>query len=119
MPLLASRATLTTTLQLSFPQAPSLVTEIPGPMSKKAFEQQGRFETRSRVYSNALPIAIAQGKGSTVRDLDGNVYIDWFAGICVQNLGHAHPAVVEAIRKQMDVIVHCIDLPHGARLEFV
>ena len=104
---------------LSFEKAPVLVTEIPGPKSKEAAKRQARFETQSRVYSNLFPIAVDQARGSTVRDIDGNVYVDWYAGICVQNLGHAHPVVVEAVRKQMEHFVHSIDLPFEARLEFV
>ena len=105
--------------QLSFQRAPLVLTEIPGPKSKKAYERQSRFETQSRVYSSYFPIAIEQARGSTVKDVDGNVYVDWYIGVCVQNLGHAHPVVVEAIKRQMEQIVHSIDLPFEARLEFV
>jgi 2,4-diaminobutyrate 4-transaminase len=104
---------------LSFKQAPHLVTEIPGPKSKEATARQARFESKSRVYSTYFPIAVEEARGSTVRDADGNVFVDWYAGVCVQNLGHAHPAVVAAIKKQMDVVIHSIDLPYEARLEFV
>jgi 2,4-diaminobutyrate 4-transaminase len=96
-----------------------VLTDIPGPKSRKASERQARFETKSRVYSNYFPIAIDQAKGSTVKDVDGNVYVDWYAGVCVQNLGHAHPVVVEAIKRQMEHVVHSIDLPYETRLEFV
>ncbi|HLQ07131.1 MAG TPA: aspartate aminotransferase family protein [Nitrososphaerales archaeon] len=105
--------------QLSFQRAPLVLTEIPGPKSKRAYERQSRFETQSRVYSNYFPIAIDQARGSTVKDVDGNVYVDWYIGVCVQNLGHAHPVVVEAIKRQMEQIVHSIDLPFETRIEFV
>jgi 2,4-diaminobutyrate 4-transaminase len=109
---------MATLSSLSF-KAPQVVTEIPGPKSRKAAERQSRLESVSRVYSTYFPIAVDQAKGSTVRDLDGNIYVDWYAGVCVQNLGHAHPAVVEAINRQMDTIVHSIDLAYETRLEFV
>ncbi len=96
-----------------------LVTEIPGPKSRRATERQARFETNSRVYSSFFPVAVEQARGSTVKDEDGNIYVDWYSGVCVQNLGHAHPVVVEAIRRQMEHVVHSIDLPYEARLEFV
>jgi 2,4-diaminobutyrate 4-transaminase len=95
------------------------MTEIPGPKSTKAIERQSKFESGSRVYSSIFPIALEEAKGSTVRDVDGNVYIDWFAGICVQNLGHAHPVVVNALREQMDRYLHYMDLPSEVRLDFV
>ena len=110
---------MATLASLSFLQAPSIVTEVPGPKSRRAAERQARFESQTRVYSTYFPIGVDQARGSTVKDLDGNVYVDWYAGVCVQNLGHAHPVVVEAIRKQMDSIVHSIDLPYEARLQFV
>lgn len=110
---------MATLAPLSFQQAPLVLTEIPGPKSRKASERQARFETRSRVYSNYFPIAVEQAKGSTVKDVDGNVYVDWYGGVCVQNLGHAHPVVVEAIKRQMEHVLHSIDLPYEARMEFV
>jgi 2,4-diaminobutyrate 4-transaminase len=109
---------LATLTSLSF-KAPQVVTEIPGPKSRKAAERQSNFESVSRVYSTYFPIAVDHARGSTVKDLDGNIFVDWYAGVCVQNLGHAHPVVVEAIKKQMDTIVHSIDLPYETRLEFV
>ncbi len=105
--------------RLSFEKAPVLVTEIPGPKSRAAVERQARFESGTRVYSTYFPIAVDNARGSTVKDVDGNVFVDWYAGVCVQNLGHRHPMVLEAIRRQMDAIVHSIDLPYEARLEFV
>src|SRR5215467_4040645 len=109
---------MTTLAPLSFTMAPTLVTEVPGPKSRLALERQSRYESKSRVYSTYFPIAVDRAKGSTVRDVDGNIFVDWYAGVCVQNLGHAHPEVVEAIKNQMDRIVHSIDVPYEARLEF-
>lgn len=107
------------TVTLSFEKAPSIVTEIPGPLSRKLTEKQNKLESRSRVYGSFFPIALQEARGSTVKDVDGNIYVDWFAGICVQNLGHAHPVVVSAIKKQLDRIVHYMDLPTEERLDFV
>ncbi|MDX1438477.1 MAG: aspartate aminotransferase family protein [Rubricoccaceae bacterium] len=53
-----------------------------------------------------FPIAIAKGKGSKVWDADGNEYLDALSGIAVNNLGHSHPAVVEAIQKQAEKVLH-------------
>lgn len=46
------------------------------------------------------------GKGATVWDADGKKYIDFLAGIAVNILGHAHPALTEAVTKQMSTLGH-------------
>ena len=46
------------------------------------------------------PIVWAEAAGANVRDVDGNVYVDFTAGFGVAAVGHAHPRVVEAVRAQ-------------------
>jgi len=46
------------------------------------------------------PVALVEGRGSRVRDADGKEYLDLMAGWAVCNIGHCHPALVEAIRDQ-------------------
>ncbi|NQU42559.1 aspartate aminotransferase family protein [bacterium] len=55
-------------------------------------------------------IALAKGLGSRVWDLEGNEYLDFLTGIAVNNLGHCHPRIVEAIRKQAETLIHCTNL---------
>ncbi len=59
-----------------------------------------------------FPIALARGKGTQVWDASGKQYTDFVAGIAVDNLGHCHPAVVSAIRKQAGVLLHVSNLFH-------
>ncbi|MHC5095485.1 MAG: aminotransferase class III-fold pyridoxal phosphate-dependent enzyme, partial [Planctomycetota bacterium] len=47
-----------------------------------------------------LPKVITQGQNNTLKDLDGNTILDMFPGWAVSGIGHCHPKVVEAIRKQ-------------------
>jgi acetylornithine/N-succinyldiaminopimelate aminotransferase len=54
--------------------------------------------------------ALERGKGSYVWDADGSRYLDLVAGIAVNNVGHCHPRVVEAIRSQADKLIHCSNL---------
>ena len=49
----------------------------------------------------APPLALARGEGSHVWDADGNRYLDLIAGIAVSALGHAHPAIVDAVTAQV------------------
>ena len=52
------------------------------------------------------PIALVRGEGSHVWDADGKRYLDFFAGLSVANLGHCHPAVVEAVQSQVGTLMH-------------
>ena len=57
-----------------------------------------------------LPMAIVKGNGSWVWDAEGNKYLDFVTGLAVNSLGHGHPAVVEAIQKQAEQIIHTSNL---------
>ena len=56
------------------------------------------------------PLALISGQGCRVRDEDGNEYLDLIAGIAVSSLGHAHPAIVEAVSRQVATIAHTSNL---------
>ncbi|KZX15918.1 acetylornithine aminotransferase [Methanobrevibacter cuticularis] len=53
------------------------------------------------------PIALSHGKGTKVWDVNGKEYLDLFAGFAVNNIGHSHPRVAEAIAKQGKIMIHC------------
>lgn len=55
---------------------------------------------------NRLPITLSHGKGARVWDTNGKEYIDMLAGIAVNALGHAHPALVHAIKNQVEKLIH-------------
>lgn len=57
-----------------------------------------------------LPMALVKGEGSWVWDMEGNKYLDFVSGIAVNSLGHNHPAVVQAIQKQAEEIIHTSNL---------
>ena len=52
------------------------------------------------------PIVLDHGEGVKVTDIDGNEYIDMFAGIAVNALGHNHPKLVKAIQDQAEKLIH-------------
>jgi acetylornithine/N-succinyldiaminopimelate aminotransferase len=56
------------------------------------------------------PLAIKEGKGAVVWDMEGNPYIDCVAGIAVNNVGHAHPRVAKAISEQAQKLIHTSNL---------
>jgi len=57
-----------------------------------------------------LPVTFSHGEGVYLFDTDGKRYLDGIAGIGVNALGHAHPAVTKAIREQADKLVHTSNL---------
>ncbi|MDQ6967765.1 MAG: aminotransferase class III-fold pyridoxal phosphate-dependent enzyme, partial [Mariprofundaceae bacterium] len=59
-----------------------------------------------------LPLTLVRGEGSYVFDDDGNKYLDFVAGIAVNTLGHAHPAMVKALHEQTQQMLHCSNLYH-------
>ncbi|MBQ6713127.1 MAG: acetylornithine transaminase [Selenomonadales bacterium] len=56
------------------------------------------------------PMVISHGEGAYVTDTDGNRYLDFFAGIAVNALGHAHPNLVKAVSEQAAKVIHCSNL---------
>jgi acetylornithine/N-succinyldiaminopimelate aminotransferase len=57
-----------------------------------------------------LPITLVEGRGVTVRDSEGREYLDLVAGIAVNVLGHAHPAVATAVAEQAGRLIHTSNL---------
>lgn len=57
-----------------------------------------------------VPIALVKGEGARLWDANGKEYLDFVAGIAVCNLGHSHPNVVKAIKKQAKNLMHVSNL---------
>lgn len=58
------------------------------------------------------PMVPASGQGSWLTDVDGKQYLDFLAGVAVNNLGHCHPKVVAAIQEQAGKLLHCSNFYH-------
>lgn len=56
------------------------------------------------------PLALASGDGAVVTDTDGRSYVDLLGGIAVNVLGHRHPAVIEAVTRQLNTLGHTSNL---------
>lgn len=105
--------------ELHFEDAPDIRTSIPGPQSKKLLKRQNEVDSSAVAYPKAVPIAPEEGRGATLKDADGNVFLDFFAGIGVMNVGHSNPYVLEGVHEQTEKLVHTIDFPTEARVEFI
>ncbi len=85
--------------ELGYSEAPKIVVTPPGPKSEELFS---RIQTKipQRVYGLINPVHRVMwesAKGDTVRDVDGNVYVDLTAGFHMANCGHSPPQVVDAV----------------------
>ena len=56
--------------------------------------------------SIVLPLVAHEGRGATLTDVDGNVFIDFTGGVGCLNIGHSHPRVVEAAQEQLGRFAH-------------
>ncbi len=86
------------------PDAPNLVTSLPGPKAKALTERDQKVTSPS--YTRDYPLVMESGIGSVVVDPDGNKFLDMAAGIAVNATGHSHPYVVEAIVEQTQRFIH-------------
>jgi acetylornithine/N-succinyldiaminopimelate aminotransferase len=71
---------------------------------------QKRFSAALMPNYGLPPLALSHGQGCRVWDADGNRYLDLIAGIAVSSLGHAHPAIVEAVSRQAAAVAHTSNL---------
>jgi acetylornithine/N-succinyldiaminopimelate aminotransferase len=71
---------------------------------------QKRFAAAIMPNYGVPPVAISRGTGCLVWDADGREYLDLIAGIAVSSLGHAHPAIVKAVSRQVATVAHTSNL---------
>src|SRR4051812_41823383 len=86
------------------PMTPNIKTPLPGPKAQAIIDRDKTVVSPS--YTRGYPLVIASGTGSTVEDVDGNLFLDCAAGIAVNSTGHSHPAVVKAIVEQAQKFLH-------------
>jgi acetylornithine aminotransferase len=73
-------------------------------------ELQARFAAAFMPNYGIPPVALSRGQGCLVWDADGREYTDLIAGIAVSSLGHAHPAMVAAVTRQVRALAHSSNL---------
>jgi len=83
---------------------PQIKTELPGPESRRILELDERYVSPS--YTRSYPLVARRGRGVLVEDMDGNIFLDFAAGIAVAATGHCHPEVVRAIQQQAEELLH-------------
>jgi 4-aminobutyrate aminotransferase len=83
---------------------PLIHTPLPGPKARKLINQDRTYVSPS--YTRYYPLVVEKAKGLWVHDVDGNIFLDFTAGIAVCATGHCHPRVIKAIKKQADLLLH-------------
>src|SRR5262245_29364524 len=83
---------------------PDIRTPIPGPKAQAFLERDDQYVSPS--YTPAYPLFVERGSGCVIEDVDGNLFLDFTAGIAVTATGHCHPEVVAAIKDQADKLLH-------------
>ena len=90
-------------------KVPSMKVPAPGPKSKALHERCTRFFKGLPGQVKLFPVAFESGKGCTLTDADGNVYIDFSSGIYVTTLGHCHPKISEAVARYANQLMNAHD----------
>jgi 4-aminobutyrate aminotransferase / (S)-3-amino-2-methylpropionate transaminase / 5-aminovalerate transaminase len=81
-----------------------LKTDVPGPRSREILARKERVIAEP--LSIYAPLVIAEARGATLTDVDGNTFIDFTGGVGCLNVGHSNSRVVEAVREQVERFTH-------------
>jgi 4-aminobutyrate aminotransferase len=102
---------------LSEAKLPNLMMPLPGPNAKAVIARDAQSISPS--YTRGYPLVAKSGRGAMVEDVDGNVFLDFAAGIAVVSTGHCHPRVVKAIQEQAAELIHisCTDFYYPGLVE--
>jgi 4-aminobutyrate aminotransferase / (S)-3-amino-2-methylpropionate transaminase / 5-aminovalerate transaminase len=99
--------------------APRVLTEIPGPRSQELWAADARFHaSNSSPPAQWLRLVLSDGRGAVVRDVDGNLFVDFSSGAVVANLGHAPPPIAAALAEESQRLLHYFDFATPARAAF-
>lgn len=85
-------------------KTPVIKTALPGPGAARLIALDKIYVSPS--YTRIYPLVAEKGEGLWIYDVDGNLFLDFTAGIAVCSTGHCHPEVVAAIKKQADRLLH-------------
>src|SRR5271165_3120657 len=83
---------------------PAIKTNLPGPKAQALLERDSHYMSPS--YTRVYPLVVERGSGAVIQDVDGNLFLDFTAGIAVTAAGHCHPQVVAAIQDQASKLIH-------------
>lgn len=96
---------------------PAIKTPLPGPVAQEWLARDAEYVSPS--YTRVYPLVVERGSGAVIEDVDGNLFLDFTAGIAVTAAGHCHPHVTAAIHDQTDKLLHMsgTDFYYGPQIE--
>jgi len=83
---------------------PKITTPLPGPKAAALIER--RKAAVPSAIGTAYKAVIERGEGAMFEDVDGNIFLDWIAGVGVLNIGYSHPELIAAVKEQADKYFH-------------
>ena len=90
-------------------KVPNIKVTPPGPKSRAIQKRADKFMQGYSSQVSLFKVAFESGHGVTLKDVDGNEYIDFSSGIYVTNFGHCHPKITEAMVKYTKRLQNCHD----------
>jgi 4-aminobutyrate aminotransferase len=84
--------------------APKIIVDPPGSKAKELIKRSD--DTICQAAYKYVPLVAETVEGSTIKDVDGNIYIDFTAGIGLASVGYSQPSVIEAINRQAHKLIH-------------
>lgn len=85
-------------------KVPNIKTELPGPNAQRIIADDALLMSPS--YTRSYPLVVKRGNGANIEDVDGNLFLDFSAGIAVTSTGHCHPEVISAVQRQAAQLIH-------------
>jgi 4-aminobutyrate aminotransferase len=92
------------TTELKSAKLPEIKTDLPGTRAREIVASDERYISPS--YTRTYPLVMKRGRGAMIEDVDGNIFLDFNAGVAVCATGHSHPRIVDAIKAQIDEFIH-------------
>jgi 4-aminobutyrate aminotransferase-like enzyme len=90
-------------------QVPNMQVPPPGPNSKAMHARCTKHFKGLSSQVKLFPVVFESGRGCTLRDVDGNTYLDFSSGIYVTTLGHCHPKITQAIQNHVGTLMNAHD----------
>ncbi|MCE7988605.1 MAG: aspartate aminotransferase family protein [Caldilinea sp. CFX5] len=105
--------------ELTAADVPLIRTPLPGPRSQELWARESRFSSPGlSALATLSQLVLDQGSGALIRDVDGNVFIDFAMAMIGVSTGHRHPQVAAALKDELDNFLHTYDMASTARVDF-
>lgn len=99
---------------------PNMVSKtVPDPKSIEYHERCAKYMKGYSSQVKLFPVTFESGYGYTLKDVDGNTYLDFSSGIYVTGLGHCHPKISEAVAHHAKNLMNCHDFTTTVKMELV